>query len=178
MLDSVMVLALSGCATIPDNLEGDYAQEPLPNAVGEDGSERPVRWGGVLLETRQEEDGTCMLLLARPLDRWYRPQIGAELGGEFIACQDGTLDPDVYVPGREVTVVGLLDGFAEGYVGEDLHLFPLVRTRSAHAWRPPTQFNQGPRIQQEGQSQPGSADRQVDRVERVRAVNAINRSDR
>jgi outer membrane lipoprotein len=130
----LLAFTLSGCVTIPTSLQGEYAQEPLPNAVTADNMEQPVRWGGVLLDTRPDDEGTCMLLVARQLDDRYRPRSGEEWAGQFIACHDVMLDPNVFLPGRNVTVVGLLDGFAEGYVGEEVHLFPMVRTRSAHAW--------------------------------------------
>lgn len=154
--------AVSGCVTIPASLEGEYAQEPLPNAVTADDMQQRVRWGGVLLETRPDDEGTCMLLLGRQLDNRYRPRHGGEWAGQFIACHDVVLDPNVFLPGRNVTVVGLLDGFAEGYVGEEVHLFPMVRTRSAHAW-PAVSID--PRESGEtGQRAPGQAGpRNIDR---------------
>lgn len=48
-------LLFSACTTIPEQLKGEYT--PLiPDTATEKNLGTPVRWGGVLLETRPEND--------------------------------------------------------------------------------------------------------------------------
>ncbi len=176
-LPILLACTLSGCVTVPESLEGEFAHEPLPDATTEADQDQRVRWGGLLVATpRVGDDENCMEMFARPLDRWYRPDFRRPETGRFLACHDGQLDPEEFVPGRDVTVVGVFEGFVEGQVGDDVHRYPLVRVDSAHAWSLTAQFNNGPRqTQRSGQSQSGWANRQVDRQEKVRAVKSIKR---
>jgi len=179
-LPMLLALALSGCVTIPDSLQGDYLQEPLPNAVTEDHQDQRVRWGGLLVATPRVGDSeNCMEIYALPLDEWYRPELRSPSAGRFLACHDGQLDPQEFLPGRDLTLVGTLDGFVEGQVGNDIHRFPVVDVGSAHVWPLPSRFQRGPQPEpQDGRGQARYGDRQRDREETRRAVKAINRSNR
>ena len=130
----LLAFALSGCATIPAPLEGDYAQEPTPNAATENQRDERVRWGGTLLGMLPGAGGNCMVLLARPLDQQYRPRAEGAAVGRFLACLDESLDPEEFLPGGDVTVTGVLETFEDLQVGDEVHRFPIVRTRSVYAW--------------------------------------------
>ncbi|NKI33590.1 hypothetical protein HFP89_00235 [Wenzhouxiangella sp. XN79A] len=137
LLPLFLAFAISGCVTIPESLQGDYLLEPLPDSVTEGQQDQPVRWGGLLFATRSEADRTCLELVALPLDRWYRPKTEKPFGGVFLACQDGTLDPNEFVRGRNVTVVGMFEEFAETQWGDEVYRVPMVHVRSVHAWPAP-----------------------------------------
>src|SRR5210317_2390327 len=80
------------CTSIPVQLEGDYSSLTPANATEND-IKTAVRWGGVLLETRPEEDFTCFEILSRQLNKSMRPVHSDQADGRFIACKPGFYDP-------------------------------------------------------------------------------------
>lgn len=161
----VLACVLSGCVTVPETLEGEFAHQPLPDAATEAVLDQRVRWGGLLVATpRVGDDENCMEMYARPLDRWYRPDFQRPQTGQFLACHDGQLDPEEFVPGRDVTVVGVFEGFVEGRVGDNVHRYPLVQVDSAHAWPLPARFNDGPQRTQRGDDGMRGMNRAADRA--------------
>ena len=63
----------SACTTIPEQLKGEYS--PLiPENTSEKDLQTPVRWGGVILETRPESDHTCFEVLSKNLEKSMRPE--------------------------------------------------------------------------------------------------------
>lgn len=131
---AVAMLGLAGCASIPAPLEGEFAEMPGPSATTPDQVGETFRWGGTLVETRPGESATCLELLARELDRSHRPVESDRALGRFRACHDGFLDPEIFAPGREVTVIGRLQGFESGSVGDYEYRFPRLETRSVYLW--------------------------------------------
>ncbi|MGB5487169.1 MAG: Slp family lipoprotein, partial [Lysobacterales bacterium] len=98
-------LSFSACTTIPEQLKGDYVALSPENTTEKE-LQTPVRWGGVILETRPESEYTCFEILARELQTSMRPQKSDQANGRFIACKPGFYDPEVFKKGREVTVTG------------------------------------------------------------------------
>lgn len=125
---------LPGCVSIPEPLQGEYVQRPGPDMVEAGHVGQHFRWGGTLIEARPGEETTCIELLSRELDSQYRPLAGDDAFGRFRACHRGFLDPEIFATGREVTVVGTLDGFEDGQVGEFAYRFPVLRTSSVYLW--------------------------------------------
>src|SRR5262245_24025136 len=101
---ALLLAAASGCALAPASLRGDFAPlTPAEAARGVDATQ-PVRWGGVIAETRPSQDRTCFLVVDMPLDDAARPVRVDQSGGRFLACTQGFLDPEVYAPDRLLTV--------------------------------------------------------------------------
>ncbi|MBY6203335.1 Slp family lipoprotein [Halomonas denitrificans] len=128
------LLGLTGCASIPAPLEGEYAERPAPSATTPTQVGETFRWGGTVVATRPGEAATCLELLARELDRSHRPRESDRGLGRFRACHDGFLDPEIFAPGREVTVIGRLQGFETDSVGDYPYRFPRLETRSVYLW--------------------------------------------
>ena len=123
----------SACTTIPKQLEGEYT--PLiPDNTTEKNLGTPVRWGGVLLETRPEDDYTCFEILSRQLQKSMRPVNTDQAGGRFIACKPGFYDPEVFEKGREVTLTGKLIHMDIRKVGEYDYHFPVVDIEFMSLW--------------------------------------------
>lgn len=164
----LLAVALGGCATaIPEPLQGDYVQEPLPIAVAEGHRDQPVRWGGTLLGTLESERERCMVLLARPLDGRYRPLSGGEAAGRFLACDEKSIDLEGFLPGGDVTVVGVFDRFEESVDDDGVVRFPIVRIHSAYAWsmkfRAIEPFDEGQQGTRSSGAGPRAIDRYIDR---------------
>jgi len=125
---------ITGCASVPDRLEGNYSESFYPNQANEQSVGASVRWGGEVIETRPESDRTCIEVLAKPLDRRTRPEHSDENLGRFLACQNDFVDPEIFENGRELTAVGKLSGFREGNVGDYDYVYPVIDADDVELW--------------------------------------------
>ncbi len=136
-LRSLLALAalsvLSACASIPAPLAGDYAPF-LPNQATERSVGAQVRWGGHIVDTQPLANRTCVEILARDLDREFRPMPGDVNHGRFLACRAGFQDPAVFANGREVTIIGSIEGFSEGEIGEFIYRYPRLDAEVIYLW--------------------------------------------
>lgn len=124
---------VTGCASIPRPLEGDYPNF-YPDQVTDRSMGAKVRWGGTILETEPASDQTCMEIMARELDRSYRPVHSDQSRGRFLACRSGFQDPAIFSRGREVTVIGRLDEQLSGQIGEFEYLYPVLSSEILYLW--------------------------------------------
>ena len=132
-------LALGACASTPIDLEERGVEiEPVsPVEVTE--ASGPVRgtvlWGGTIIGVANLESGAQLEIVSHPLDRTQRPQAGRASEGRFLARTDDYLEPLDFAEGREVTVLGAIEGLEEVRVGEARRDLPVVRASDLHLWR-------------------------------------------
>ncbi len=126
-------LLSSACTSIPAQLSGEYSSL-IPENTTEKDMETPVRWGGVVLETRPETDYTCFEILSRQLRKSMRPESSDQASGRFIACKPGFYDPEVFEKGREVTLTGKIIHIDTRKVGEFDYHFPVVDIEFMSLW--------------------------------------------
>ncbi len=131
---ALSLVALGGCAVVPEPLEGDYSQSFHPAQATDDSVGARVRWGGSVVQTRPEADRTCIEILAHRLDSSTRPDRSDEDLGRFLACRGTFLDPEIFTRGREVTVTGRLAGFQSGQVGDFAYEYPVVEADTVYLW--------------------------------------------
>lgn len=140
LLTAGLLVLLTGCAsTIPEPIRQAPAGAPELNAAQqapEKHQGQPVRWGGMVLQLQNLEEGSQVEILARPLDASGRPQEGDQSPGRFIARIPEFIDPAVVTPGREITVVGSLNGTLSRDIDAFEYIFPVVEVRHYHLWMP------------------------------------------
>jgi outer membrane lipoprotein len=122
---------LAGCATAPKPLQGTFGSQSPQQAAA--AGER-VRWGGSVIEVEPEASRTCFQVLGKPLAANGRPREVDASEGRFLACRAGFYDPAVFTAGREITVVGALDGSEPRTVGEYALTMPRVAADAIHLW--------------------------------------------
>lgn len=127
-------LALGGCATIPQPLQGNYAPVSLSAAQSGTAGATPVRWGGEIIQTEPREQQTCFFVLAEPLDAQARPRGGEHSTGRFVACKQGFYDPEVFAKGRDLTVTGTLAGTIQHKIGQYDYTYPKVAASNVYLW--------------------------------------------
>ena len=138
LIRTTSLLILTGlltfaCTTIPEQLRGEYT--PLmPEGASEKDLGTPVRWGGVILETRPEADHTCFEILSKQLETSMRPKSSDSSGGRFIACKPGFYDPEVFEKGRDVTATGKIIYMDIRKVGEYDYHFPVLDIEFMSLW--------------------------------------------
>lgn len=140
-LTLAVTLALSACASSPLQIPDDVELSPVSpadviavkpgTATGD-----TVLWGGVILGVDTLADGTQLDILAYPLDRIGRPLRVRESLGRFVAFYSEFLEPVDYAQGRELTVVGTIDGETEAIIGQSNQALPTVRVSDLHLWLP------------------------------------------
>ncbi len=126
-----------GCAGTPEAI-APLPPEPLSRAevlADPDGARgATVVWGGVIAAIDNRDDGTGLELVARSLDRAGRPRDSDRSEGRFRVWTPDFLDPQIYAPGREVTVRGEVDGVEHATIGEYPYPFVTLRATGVHLW--------------------------------------------
>ncbi len=129
-----LAFALGACATAPVPLAGEFSALTPTDSVARGSSGERVRWGGEIIEVRPGADATCFEVLSRDLDARARPLARDRSDGRFIACRSGFYDPEVFVRGREITVVGNVVGTEKGRVGEFEYTYARVAADAVYLW--------------------------------------------
>jgi len=131
----VVMCVLAACATPPPVLSGgSFAELTVQDAQARDLTGQRVRWGGGIVVTTPEKDETCFEVVSRPLDREARPRRTDESDGRFLACAAGFFDPAVYSAGREISVVGTLQGLAVRKIGDYEYRYPRIAAENVFLW--------------------------------------------
>jgi outer membrane lipoprotein len=136
ILAATAALLLASCTAVPVQLAGEF-NPVTPASVQPEQFGASVRWGGVLVATRNEQNKTCFEVLSRALDKYMRPVSGDDTtSGRFIACSDGFHDPEIYKQGREVTVVGQVKSIEQRKIEEFDYRYPVVAVTDMVLWQP------------------------------------------
>ena len=143
------VATLAACATVPQPLQGTFTQVTSTSAQqeGNGGSGAQVRWGGQIIKTEPGPQETCFYVLQRPLDDQARPKEGSsdsDTQGRFVACRAGFYDPEVFTRGRDITVVGVIQGTTSEKIGEYNYAYPRVEANVVYLWPKRVPVNYGP----------------------------------
>lgn len=135
----IWVATLSACATAPIPTALQMPPGPLPtlHEVRNDPAAhlgQPVRWGGTIAQIENLPSETQLEMVARPLGNTTRPQETDLTEGRFVAILPGFLDPATYAPGRELTLVGHIEGTLTRSIGAHPYAFVLIRAQAHHLW--------------------------------------------
>jgi len=142
-------LALAGCASSPLELDGRAVSGTGPAHVLEDSGHigDTVVWGGEILEVRNLEDHTELVVASYPLDRADRPRLKRNAGVRFVLEHPGFLEPAAFRPGRFVSVLGRVEGLDERRVGDYPYKHPVMSAEDLYLWPADTrEWDRGPRF--------------------------------
>ncbi len=146
----LLTLALmGGCASSPkvaDNAERGITPIQAAEAESLPAGEKPLQWGGVIVETSNLADTSELQILAYPLKSNGRPDTTAAPNGRFIARQTGYLESVDYRTGRQVTATGPVTGKREGQVGEATYTFPVMQADELVLWPEESTREAKPRV--------------------------------
>ncbi len=137
---TVAACLLAGCAPPISREVRVQATEKLPftKVLASPASYQGVVviWGGVIMKTVNYPDHSDIYLWETPEDLRGRPEDRGEAEGAFIARTSESLDPNIYVEGRKVTVAGEVAGQALGTYHEQPYAYPVIKVREIHLWPP------------------------------------------
>jgi outer membrane lipoprotein len=101
-----------------------------------------VMLGGMIIATKNAEDGTLIEILQKPLDTSGEPLDTDATGGRFLVESRAFLDSAVYHQGRIITVIAEVVGRKELPLDEIMYPYPLLTIKDLHLWGP----SSGPRF--------------------------------
>jgi outer membrane lipoprotein len=134
LASTIVILALSACTTVPEQIQGTYPDiSPARVEPGVYGSN--VRWGGVILDSRNTGRGTCFEILSKNLDKHLRPELHDATLGRFIACKHGFHDPVVFTKGREITMTGRIQNIEVRKIDEFDYRYPMLEVDDLVLWQ-------------------------------------------
>ncbi|MGB9697901.1 MAG: Slp family lipoprotein [Thermodesulfobacteriota bacterium] len=95
---------------------------------------RKVLLGGVIIETKNKPEETILLVRQAELDLGKRPKNLDQTAGRFMVKYKGFLDPDIYQSGREITVIGEIEGKEVLPIGEFFYTYPIIIAQEIKLW--------------------------------------------
>ncbi|MEJ2564708.1 MAG: Slp family lipoprotein [Gammaproteobacteria bacterium] len=133
-----MLVLLSACAVTPpfsdELLHGVNLSLNPEQAVKQNVKDTEVMWGGVIVNATNTPDHTDFAVLYYPLDSSQRPDRQQPAKSRFIVRYPGYLETMVYAPGREITVLGKLQGVEDGKIGGAPYRFAVLEADRIHLW--------------------------------------------
>jgi outer membrane lipoprotein len=94
-----------------------------------------VIWGGVIIETVNQPEGTLVTLLETPLDSMGFPNDAEYSRGRFMVRTAKYLDPEVYRKGVKLTLVASVAGKEVRTLGETQYQYAILWPRELHIWK-------------------------------------------
>ena len=125
---------LAGCVTAPRPLQGQFSALRPDEAAAREATGEVVRWGGRIVSVEPQADRSCFEIVGAPLGDGGRPRRVDASEGRFLACRAGFYDPEVFQPGREVTVTGHVEGVEMRKVGAYDYRYPRVAAEVIYLW--------------------------------------------
>ncbi|MDQ4146676.1 MAG: Slp family lipoprotein [Pseudomonadota bacterium] len=132
------VVFLAACASIPQQISNAPVNSPTVatvRATGERFKGTRVRWGGTIANVENRKSQTLMEIVSRALNDIARPIDSDQSQGRFLARFEGFLDPAIYSKGRDITVVGTVDGQQTRPIDEYQYRYPVVNVESYYLWQ-------------------------------------------
>ena len=138
LLMGLIPVLLSGCVTYPiaKNLQDQAKPLTLSQVVADPGACQGtiVIWGGRIIKVDNDVNRSAIYVLEFPLEGSGEPQVLANTSGRFIASSKGFLDPEVYKPGRLITVAGAVAGLESEPVQKTEYAYPVLDIKQIHLW--------------------------------------------
>lgn len=130
-------LLLGACSTLPPAFEDGNIKHISYARVSEDAQRYKntrVRWGGVIIDLKNEENFSLMQVQFYPLDFYGRPEIDETSAGHFFIKSAEKLDPKDYAANREIAVVGVIEGKTGPSESHGTTGLPLIKATAIHLW--------------------------------------------
>jgi outer membrane lipoprotein len=133
----LLLILFSGCTPISRDLRAQADRtvnflQVFQNPEAYKG--KVVIWGGEIIETINQKDGTTLIVvLQRPLDWMEEPKFQRS-EGRFIILAEGYVDPYVFKRGRRITVAGEILGRKVMRLGELEYPYPLLQSKQLYLW--------------------------------------------
>jgi outer membrane lipoprotein len=92
--------------------------------------------GGAIATVRSHSDGSELEVVQLPTNHRGRITATSPSAGRFLARDATFRDPDIYRPGRLVTLVAQVTGSRTGRIGEMDYRYPVLTVHELRLWAP------------------------------------------
>jgi outer membrane lipoprotein len=155
LLFGLFLLMISGCAyPISKELRQEATKDLTFSIVLQDPTAyigSIVLWGGRIIETIPQTEGSEILVLETPLDYLEEPEADKYSQGRFIGKSSKLLDPEIYKKGKKITLAGEIIGKETRPLGKARYTYPVVMIKELYLWKkeqayiyPPPYYWYGP----------------------------------
>ena len=93
-----------------------------------------VRWGGRIVDIKNQKNGSELSIVTFPLTDQGKPIINTNSSGRFIAISGQFLEPTVYTKDQQITVVGSVLGTETRNIGEFPYKYILIQMEHHYLW--------------------------------------------
>ena len=146
----LILLWLAACAsTISPEVLKDVDQSIRFEALLKDPDAfqgKTILFGGDIIKTENSQDKTLIVVLQRSLNSDKRPMGGDRSAGRFIVSVPGFLDPAIFPPGRQLTVVGVVAGKEVRALDDIEYIYPVIDRRHLYLWQRKSAIDTEPRV--------------------------------
>ena len=129
---------IAGCAPALSKHIRDQAKPPIPFPELQKSAERyegrVVIYGGYILDTANNPNGSVLTILQAPLDSSNEPVSQDLSQGRFLLVSKKFLDPEIYSKGRKITVGGKVTGAVSKTLDNRLYSYPEIEALEIHLW--------------------------------------------
>jgi outer membrane lipoprotein len=131
----ILLVILAGCASTQETEERQALTFTQVKAAPDSFQGQSVVFGGKVLASRRQKDGTRVEVLQLPLDKSLRPGYDlTQSQGRFIALQREFLDPATLLPGTRITVTGVVSGSITLPLDETDYTYPVIDIKRVQVW--------------------------------------------
>jgi len=134
----LLIMSISACtAHIPPEIKQPLEGSPSIGEVRDKADayiSQKVRWGGVILDTENQQDTSSLTIVAFPLNDSGEPLVSDKSTGRFIAKFDEFIEPRIFSRDRVITVTGKLLKTETLEVGEYAYEYPVVEVEHHYIW--------------------------------------------
>ncbi|HMB57773.1 MAG TPA: Slp family lipoprotein [Arenimonas sp.] len=128
------LLTLAGCVSMPAPLQGQFSPLLPDDAAKREAVGELVRWGGQIVKVEPQATRSCFEIVGMALDSSGEPRKLDRSEGRFLACRTGFYDPEVFKPGRAVTITGRIEGVETRKVGDFDYRYARVAADAVYLW--------------------------------------------
>jgi outer membrane lipoprotein len=134
-----LTLIVSGCVVVPEPIKvvDDENLVSFESIINGDstGLGANARWGGEIVAVENKKEYSELEILQFPSNHYGKPRTSLDSAGRFKVRVAEFIDPLVFEKGRLITFVGELGEPAEGIIGEQTYVYPVLLASGYYMWK-------------------------------------------
>jgi starvation-inducible outer membrane lipoprotein len=134
----LITLFLSSCSYAFKESLRKSSEEDIPFSSAQSNIERDTGavfiWGGVIVNSVISESGNYLEVVQTPLNKYGKVVDPGVSEGRFIVYSPSGIDPDEYVNGRLISVIGFLIKGVDSHVDGAAYTYPVVEAIEIRPW--------------------------------------------
>ena len=130
---------VAGCTIVPETIKvadtDNLVSFESIISGDETGQGAEARWGGEIVSVHNKKEYSELEILHFPSNHYGKPRTALDSAGRFKVRVSEFIDPLVFVKGRIITFRGELGEPAEGLIGEQVYVYPVLLANGYYMWK-------------------------------------------